>query len=89
MIKKYINKYSTYLKNLKENFARDIEKLSDSETKSYEDQIRNTVEIIRDLKELEPYIIFTEKIEKIVIEEDIDINKCFEDFHKIFHPESK
>jgi len=85
MIKKYIDKYSTYLKNLKENFTRDFEKLSDSERESYEDQIRNTAEIINDLKELEPFVVVTEKKAK----EDIDMDKNFKIIHKIFNPESK
>lgn len=51
-IERSIKKYSIELSNLKENMNRDIDNLSDAELTDYENQIKLTCRIIKDLKQI-------------------------------------
>ena len=51
-IERDIKKYSIELANLKENKAREFDKLSEAEFANYENQILLTCRIIKDLKQI-------------------------------------
>lgn len=51
-IERSIKKYSIELSNLKENMNRDIDNLSDAELTDYDNQIKLTCRIIKDLKQI-------------------------------------
>lgn len=51
-IERSIKKYSIELSNLKENMNRDIDNLSDAELTDYDNQIKLTYRIIKDLKQI-------------------------------------
>lgn len=52
-MEKIIEKYKTYLKNLKENRKRDTDALTESEMRLCDQQIQMVAEIIFDLKQIE------------------------------------